>query len=223
MEKRNIYMLLPAIVALIVVIGGAFVLYPLLNPPLPIVREAPDFTLINQDSEEVNLSDFNGKVVLMGFMYTSCPDAEFCILMNSNFKTLQDEFGERMGPEIVFLSISLDPERDTPEILKTFGTYYQADFSAWQFLTGDNATVHEVLDDYNVIAFKEMPENSTMSMEHSNITMGGNETMSHHNHYIVIHNWVTVIVDQDGMIRREYGKLDWDVETAKADILSLLV
>ncbi|MFX1252579.1 MAG: SCO family protein [Promethearchaeota archaeon] len=208
MEMRNVYILIPGLAVLIAVLLGAFVIYPLLNPALPVIREASDFTLINQDGENVSLSQFEGKVVMLGFMYTFCPDPEFCILMNADFKTLQDNLGTRMGSEVILLLITLDPERDTPEVLKTFGENYGADFSGWQFLTGDNETVHQVMEDYKVIAFKEpMDMNMTMNMD---------------DNYRVVHNWVSVLIDQNGMIRQEYGKLDWDVAKVETDILFLL-
>lgn len=214
---RNVYILIPGLAVLIAVLLGAFVIYPMLNSALPVIREAPEFTLINQDSENVSLSQFEGKVVMLGFMYTFCPDPDFCILMSSDFRTLQDNLDTRMGSEIILLLITLDPERDTPEALRIFGENYGADFSGWQFLTGDNETIHQVMVDYKVIAFKEPHVmNETQSGDHMNMTMDMDD------HYIIIHNWVSVLIDQEGMIRQEYGKLDWNVAKAEADILSLL-
>ncbi|MFX1533284.1 MAG: SCO family protein [Promethearchaeota archaeon] len=214
MEMRNVFILIPGLAVLIAVLLGAFVIFPLLNPALPVIREAPDFTLINQDRENVSLNQFEGKVVMLGFIYTFCPDPEFCILMSSDFKTLQDNLGTRMGSEVILLLITLDPERDTPEALKIFGENYGADFSGWQFLTGDNETIQQVMEDYKVIAFKEPHMMNDTHDDHMNMTM--------EDHYIIVHNWVSVLIDQDGMVRQEYGKLDWNVAKAETNILSLL-
>src|SRR5262249_10249164 len=76
--------------------------------PLP----APDFTLTDQDGNSVQLSSLRGKVVFLDFIYTSCPGP--CPLLSRKFSQFQKTLGERVGKEVVLLSITVDPQLDTP-------------------------------------------------------------------------------------------------------------
>src|SRR5262245_2817471 len=98
--------------------------------PLP----APDFTLIDQDENPVQLSSLRGKVVLLDFIYASCPGP--CPLLSRKFSQLQKTLGERVGKEVMLLSITVDPQHDTPAVLKEYARRYQADTAGWKFLTG---------------------------------------------------------------------------------------
>jgi len=91
---------------------------------------APAFILIDQHGETVNLSQFEGKIVVMTFVYTHCPDV--CPALTYQMKKLADELGDDYGESVVFLSVTVDPARDTPERLASFSAAYNA---SWQFLT----------------------------------------------------------------------------------------
>ncbi|HEV8713580.1 MAG TPA: SCO family protein [Candidatus Binatia bacterium] len=106
--------------------------------PLP----APDFTLIDQDENPVQLSSLRGKVVLLDFIYTSCPGP--CPLLSRKFSQFQKTLGERVGKEIVLLSITVDPQHDTPAVLKEYARRYQADTTGWKFLTGSTQAIVSV-------------------------------------------------------------------------------
>ena len=67
---------------------------------------------------------------------------------------MQEKLGTAFGPKIAFVSITVDPERDTPEVLKEYAQNFGADLKGWSFLTGDPAVVHEVGRKYGVIAMK---------------------------------------------------------------------
>ena len=97
-------------------------------PPSP----APDFDLVDQNGNEVNLTQFEGKIVVVTFVYTHCPDV--CPAITYQMKRLADQLGDDYGESVVFLSITVDPERDTPERLASFSSGYNA---SWQFLTVD--------------------------------------------------------------------------------------
>ena len=89
---------------------------------------APAFVLIDQHGETVNLSQFEGKVVVMTFVYTHCPDV--CPAITYQMKKLAEELGDDYEESVVFLSVTVDPARDTPERLATFSEGYNA---SWQF------------------------------------------------------------------------------------------
>ena len=100
----------------------------------------PDFKLLNQDGKTIHLSQFKGKVVLMTFVYTRCPLADFCPKMSRNFAAVEGEL--KKDPALFgsthLLSVSFDPKYDTPAVLKSYGgaytgEYTKARFGHWDF------------------------------------------------------------------------------------------
>ena len=117
------------------------------NPPptpLAIGQPVPDFTLTDQTGQRVSLSRFKGKVVGVTFIYTSCPLPDYCFRLSNNFGRLQKRFSDRMGRDLVLLSISFDPAHDTPEVLAKYAGIWKADANSWHFLTGTAAEVKSV-------------------------------------------------------------------------------
>ncbi|MGE3174245.1 MAG: SCO family protein [Planctomycetota bacterium] len=100
----------------------------------------PNYELTNQDGETVRFFDdcIKDKVVLISFIYTSCPDA--CPLETARIAEVQGILGDRVGKDVFFWSITIDPENDTPEVLKEYRERYQAG-PGWQFLTGKLAEI----------------------------------------------------------------------------------
>jgi len=107
-------------------------------------REVPDFTLIDQNTKQVSLSDFRGKVVVLTFMYTRCPLPDYCIRLTNNLGQMQRRFQNRVGKDLVLLSITFDPEHDRPDVLAHYADVWKADANGWHFLTGSLATVKQV-------------------------------------------------------------------------------
>ena len=97
-----------------------------------------DFELIDQNSRTVRLSDFRGKVVAIDFIYTRCPLPDVCPRLSANFALLQKRFA---GREVMLMSITVDPEFDTPAVLAEYAKRWGADERGWRFLTGDVARV----------------------------------------------------------------------------------
>jgi protein SCO1 len=115
---------------------------------LPKIAPAPGFTLTSQDGAQVALADFRGKVVAVTFIYTLCTDT--CPVLTPMMSFVQDRLGRDFGEKIVFVSITVDPERDTPEVLKEYAQAFGADLGGWAFLTGSPATIREVTRGYGV-------------------------------------------------------------------------
>ncbi len=90
----------------------------------------------------MSLRDLRGKVVAVAFIFASCTDV--CPMLTDNMARVQEKLGTAFGHKIAFVSITVDPERDTPEVLKQYAESFDADVEGWSFLTGDPATVHEV-------------------------------------------------------------------------------
>jgi protein SCO1/2 len=111
---------------------------------LAIGAMVPDFTLTDQTGKRVSLSSFAGKVVGVTFIYTSCPLPDYCFRLSNNFGRLQKRFSDRMGDDLVLLSISFDPEHDRPEVLAKYGGIWKADPNSWHLLTGTTPEVKAV-------------------------------------------------------------------------------
>ena len=112
--------------------------------------EAPDFTLIDQNGEEFTLSDLEGKVVVVAFIYTSCPD--ICLAISANMAYAQDSLGEE-SDDVVFVSVTIDPARDTVEHLSD---WTESRGYNWTHLTAERpSTLMEVYSSWNVIVDDE--------------------------------------------------------------------
>lgn len=116
-------------------------------------KEVPNFTFTNQDGKRVSMSDFRGKATAVTFIYAQCPLPEYCILMSKNFSDLANQLQDsELKDQIRLLSISFDPQRDTPEKLKQYGLGYlgknskATDFEVWQLATGKDNEVREIAD-----------------------------------------------------------------------------
>ena len=101
----------------------------------------PNVGLTTQDGESVRFFDdlIEDKVVLINFIYTSCVDT--CPMETAQLTQVQKILGERLGKDVFFYSISIDPENDTPEVLKEYKDRFRAN---WTFLTGDSADITEL-------------------------------------------------------------------------------
>ena len=94
--------------------------------PVAIGAAVPDFALIDQQRQRVTLAALSGKVVAVNFVYTRCALPQFCLRMSNNFAALQKRFARELGRELVLLTITFDPERDTPEALASYASRWQA-------------------------------------------------------------------------------------------------
>jgi protein SCO1 len=103
------------------------------GPTLDLNQTVPDFRLTDQVRKLVALSQLRGKVIAVNFIYTSCALPQFCYRMTNHFGVLQSRFA---GRDLVLLSITFDPARDTPERLAEYAKQWKADPSRWHFLTG---------------------------------------------------------------------------------------
>ena len=138
-------------------------------------RKAPDFLLTNQDSILISNDDMIGKVYVLEFFFTRCPD--ICIEMNQNMKLLDEEFGDYNDFGII--SITIDPNNDTPSILKKYSESLDVKSQNWHFLTGEKEYIYDLANiGFNIFA-----------NQNSNF-IGGFE-----------HQGYFALVDKDGYIR----------------------
>jgi protein SCO1 len=162
---------------------------------LPKIAPAPEFALISQDGAPVKLADYRGKVVAVTFIFTLCADT--CPVLTPMMSFVQDQLGANFGEKIHFVSITVDPERDTPEVLKEYAQVFGANLSGWSFLTGTPDAIRDVTDRYGIFAAK---------------TANGS----------IDHTFLTSIIDQRGILRVQYLGVRFDPEEFRRDLVSLL-
>ncbi|WP_264738304.1 SCO family protein [Cytobacillus firmus] len=146
--------------------------------------ELADFKYTNQDNKEFGLKDLEGKVWVADFIFTNCEDV--CMPMTANMKKLQDLAKKEGIENIEFVSFSVDPNVDTPEVLKEFASTYNADFSNWHFLTG---YAQEDIEKYAMEYFKTIVKKPQTGDQ-------------------VIHGTDFYLVDQNGNVMKYYTGLN---------------
>jgi protein SCO1 len=134
----------------------------------------PDFTLIDQATQTVKLSDFSGKVVVISFMYTRCALPTYCFRLSNNLARLQKRFHEALGRDLILLSVTFDPAHDQVPQLAAYAKIWHADPATWHMLTGPAEQVQTVCREFGVSAY---PDEGLM-----------------------IHSLHTVIIDRDGKL-----------------------
>jgi protein SCO1 len=159
------------------------------------IGPAPEFTLTSTDGGRLSLGDLRGKVVAVTFIYATCTDT--CPLLTAKMAGMQKRLGRDFGPKIRFVSITVDPERDTPQVLGQYARNHGADPAGWAFLTGTPAEILEVGRRYGIYAKK---------------TERGD----------VDHTFLTSIVDQRGILRVQYLGIRFDPDEFLRDVRSLL-
>jgi protein SCO1/2 len=116
--------------------------------------EAPDVKLVNQDGRPAGTRSFRGRALVVTFIYTRCPLPDFCPLMSANFAQLNAALlsDPALGKRAHLLSVTLDPEFDKPEVLKSYGgTYAGGKFDNWDFATGDPAEVRRLAEFFGLM------------------------------------------------------------------------
>src|SRR5262249_51958455 len=118
--------------------------------------EVSDFTLIDQQNRAIRLSRQRGRVVVIDFIYTRCPLPEVCPRLSANFARLQRRFGRR----IPLLSITIDPQFDTPPVLAAYAKIWGADHDNWHFLTGE---LDEIVKIAGLFGLQYWPEEGSIA------------------------------------------------------------
>jgi len=112
-----------------------------------------NYTFFNQDSVEVIFPDIiQDKVTVIGFIYTNCPD--ICPMTTHNMYLIQQKLKKNALDNVLFVSVTFDPERDLPSVLKKFGKIRDIDFNNWVFLWGDKKNTESLLKRFDITALK---------------------------------------------------------------------
>jgi protein SCO1/2 len=159
------------------------------------IGPAPGFALTNQDWARIALSELRGKVVAVTFIYASCADT--CPLLTAKMAALQTRLGSDFGPKVFFVSITVDPVRDTPAVLKHYAEAHGAKSSGWAFVTGTPDEIRTVARRYGIY-YRKTPRGD------------------------VDHTFLTSIIDPHGILRVQYLGVRFDPDEMLRDIRSLL-
>ena len=162
---------------------------------LPRIGPAPEVSLTTQASQRLSLTELRGKVVAVTFMYASCTDT--CPLLTAKMAGLQAALGADFGPKVFFLSITVDPVRDTPAVLQRYAQAHGANLAGWAFLTGTPAEIRQGARRYGIYDKK---------------TARGD----------VDHTFLTSLVDQSGNLRVQYRGARFDPDELLRDLQTLL-
>ena len=172
---------------------------------LPIKGEFPNIPLRDQDGREFTFSQLRGKVLVVSYIYTNCPDVCHIIGARMNaFKKRLDESG--IEDRVYFVSITLDPKRDTPEVLKAHAKMMKLDLSNWVFVTGDENAINSTIRVAGMEAIKGPIEYSASGQVSYSIT----------------HMDRISLVDERGRIRKHYKGSAFDMDGLLKDIKGLL-
>ena len=140
MKPKSI-LLIAGILALLGMLSfAALMLYEPPQPPPPVLGTAPSFNLTGEDAQVFSSADLDGKLWVVDFFFTTCPGP--CPKMSAHMKQLNTRFSKH--EDVVLLSITVDPVRDTPDALMRYGKRLEADFNNWHFLTGAAETIHDL-------------------------------------------------------------------------------
>jgi protein SCO1/2 len=130
---------------------------------LAIGSAIPDFQLTDQHGRTIRNTDLRGKVVAIDFIYTRCPLPDVCPRLSANFATLQRQFRDPAGDSLLLLSVTVDPEFDTPAVLAEYARRWSAG-PGWRFLTGDVAPLAASLGEVYWAEEGSIGHNSTTSI-----------------------------------------------------------
>jgi len=103
-------------------------------------KKAPQFEFINQEGDTITNEDYNGKVYLVEFFFTTCPT--ICPIMNKNLVEIQNEF--KSNNDFGIASFSIDPNHDTPEVLAEYAENYGIEHPNWNLMTGNRDNIYNL-------------------------------------------------------------------------------
>lgn len=173
---------------------------------------APDFTLVDQHGDGFSLNETTGKLVVLTFVFTHCPDV--CPAVTYQLGKLQVALGSDYGTKVEIISVTVDPARDTVARLANWSTDRNA---SWPHLTS-NAPEPEAAMNESVWAPYGVYVEQVPATEHDHGEGDGNETGD----YSINHSTILYIIDQQGRLRVAWPGLDWSYRDIHHDVALLL-
>ncbi len=156
----------------------------------------PDFTLINQDHKKISLRQYNGKALLLTFIYTRCPLPDYCPLMTNNFSEINKGLAAepQLQKQVHLLSVTVDPEYDKPEVMRNYGLRNNGNqsFTNWEFATGSAEEIKKIATHFGLYYFAENNQ--------------------------IIHNLQTALIAPDGKFVKMYRGNEWKPQEVIGDL-----
>ncbi len=158
------------------------------------IQRLPDNGIIDQNGDSVSLNQLRGSPVLMSFIYTSCPMKKMCPRITKKMVQVQKRVHSVPDLNVQFVSVSFDPETDTPEVLRYYGKQYDVNFKNWSFWTGNPKTIRTLTIRLRI----QLKEDSKKDQ--------------------IRHNMRTYAIDADGTIRTAWKGSGWSVDQVFREI-----
>ena len=157
----------------------------------------PDVALIDQNDQRKSFNDWRGSLTLITFIYTRCPLPNFCPLMDQNFAALQRAIAKdpKLAGHVKLLSLSFDPEFDTPAVLAAHAATMKADPAVWTFATADRVTIDRLAGKFGVDVVRTPADAAQIT-----------------------HTLRTTLIDGAGRIVKFYTGNDWTPGAVLADM-----
>jgi protein SCO1 len=169
--------------------------------------DVPNFGLVNQDGQRIHLAQYRGKVLLLTFVYTRCPQPDQCTLMSNNFAAIDQALQKEPDAfaKTHLLTVSFDPDYDTPKVLRSYGAshtgrYSDETFQHWEFASGTKDEVKGIAEFFGLRYYHD-----TESSEEQ-----------------VIHSMRTAIVGADGKVLKLYRGNEWKPAEVLDEIKTLV-
>jgi len=162
--------------------------------------EVPNYLLVNQDGKEIRIHNYHGKALLLTFIYTRCPLPEYCNLMSTNFAAIDRQLKQQPAvyDRTHLLSISIDPEYDTPKVLRSYGAaqterYQDETFAHWEFASGTEDEVKGIAQFFGLRYFADNNQ--------------------------IVHGLRTVIISPAGKVVKVYRDNQWKPEEVAQELI----
>ena len=180
---------------------------------LPVYGSLPDFSLIERSGRRVERLEFLGKIWVVDFMYTRCPDT--CPLQSAEMARLQADLATESDARLA--SITVDPTRDTPQVLSRYADRFKAHHGRWLFLTGEKEAIYRLAQEGLRLPILD-PKNKAGVLE-----PGPAMASEGAGGITVLHSSRFVLVDRKARIRSYYDSTDMDsLQKLRQDVKALL-
>ena len=171
-----------------------------------------EFSLVKPDGNLTNLSDYEGQVLIVSFIYSRCPDV--CPIVSSNLRWLSQELADDYETNFSIISVTVDPWWDTQNVL---GEYAEQRNLSWPHLTGDLESLEPIWESFHVGLQTYTNVSNETNEGDSNNTSG-----RHHPDYLVDHSTATIIIDKEHKQRVRWNDLDWEPTLFAEDVQQLM-
>jgi protein SCO1/2 len=165
-------------------------------------EEVPEVTLMNQDGKKIRLGEYRGRALAVTFIYTRCPLPDFCTLMSNNFAKIDRALAQE--PELAkrahLLSVSIDPQFDTPKVLRSYGAAHTEKFAGekferWELASGDTEETRKLANFFGLVYAPDGAQ--------------------------IVHSLRTGVIAPDGKLYKLYRGNEWKPEEVLADFRAL--